>query len=194
MEDNKNLAQTERLFDLENFFDIIPRCIVPPNCLPPPICDPPVPLECPEIPDTTLPETGVLVGFGTDVATEAFAEEIILEDTACTETTNVDVDSTGTNDFCSSSCSCGLKKYCLSGTIDYTRMTQQHELGEIKSVSVAESCVQITANAGFLGGDLEQECPGEVLCPCLEIEVPPGIYPPDVDAPVVECTPPEIPE
>lgn len=193
LQENKNLAQTETGFGASHFFGEIPRFTCDPNTLPPPLCPPPPPTDgCPPLPGTTLPETGVLVGFGTEIATEAFAEEIILEDTACCETTNVEVDSTGTNCFSACSCSCGLRKYCVSGTIDYTRDTQQHELGEIRSTSAAEACITITANAGFLGGELEQECPGDVECPCLEIEVPPGIFPPDEPAPVVVCTPPEI--
>jgi hypothetical protein len=143
------------LSGLNSFFDVITRFPNLPNCLPPPLCLPPVPETCPEIPDTTLPETGILVGFGTQEATEAFVEDIVLEDTACMEETDAEIDSNGTFDVAATSCSCGLKKYILCGTIDYTRETQQHELGEIRSVSVAESCVQITANAGFLGGDLE---------------------------------------
>lgn len=77
----------------------------------------------------------------------------------------------------------------MNGTIDYERITSQHELGEIRSVSAAQSCVEITANAGFVAGGLTAPCVGNVACPCLELEVPEDFCPDTTTPPpVVECS------
>lgn len=126
--------------------------------------------------------------LGFQIANEAFTEAICLKDTACTEITDVEEDVTGTNTAFETSCTARFRKFFVNGTLDYTRITNSDELGEIRSVSAAEACVQIDANAGFVGGSLEIECP-TVSRPCIDFETPPGFCPNVTTAPpIVECT------
>lgn len=79
--------------------------------------------------------------------------------------------------------------YCLNGCIDYERHQSQHELGQIQEASVGESCTQITAAAGFVGGVVGAECPDQLDCPCLDLTyTPPGFcIDTTLEPPVVEC-------
>lgn len=93
------------------------------------------------------------------------------------------------------SCQCGRKKYCFNGEIDYSRITTQHELGEVVAASEAESCTTIEATAGFVGSDIDDLCPDDLECPCVVAEFPMGICDePDVAVePLPDCSFLELP-
>ena len=164
-------------------WDLIDKCNIPntPSCEPnrpqPPVNPPPTGEPgCPTLPFPEAPPVqGVLAAFGIESAAEAFEEDICLRDTVCQEHLSEEADIAGDSSISEISCLCRKKKYCLEGTIDYERTTGQHELGQRVSASKAESCTTISASAGFVGSEIEIECPVELECPCADAEFPPGI-------------------